>query len=155
MQIITSSDLPERLRGHELAALLIEGANSKAVRVAPCLATSQDAGILAEAKLILLGAVTRWADSGSGAVTQQTAGPFSVSVDTSQKARGYALWPSEITALQELCSTGEVSAAPAFSFTPSGGAASTHRPWCSLMFRATYCSCGADIAGAPIYEAGA
>ena len=28
-----------------------------------------------------------------------------------------------------------------------------HRPWCSLMFGATYCSCGADIAGEPIYEA--
>ena len=27
-----------------------------------------------------------------------------------------------------------------------------HRPWCSLMFGATYCSCGADIAGEPIYE---
>ena len=31
--------------------------------------------------------------------------------------------------------------------------ASNHRPWCSLMFSATYCSCGADIAGEPIYEA--
>lgn len=30
---------------------------------------------------------------------------------------------------------------------------SIHRPWCSLMFGATYCSCGADIAGEPIYEA--
>lgn len=28
-----------------------------------------------------------------------------------------------------------------------------HRPWCSLMFGATYCSCGSDIAGEPIYEA--
>ncbi|MCT1607160.1 phage Gp19/Gp15/Gp42 family protein [Nesterenkonia massiliensis] len=27
-----------------------------------------------------------------------------------------------------------------------------HRPWCSLAFGATYCSCGADIAGEPIYE---
>lgn len=29
---------------------------------------------------------------------------------------------------------------------------SVHRPWCSLAFGA-YCSCGADIAGEPIYEA--
>lgn len=27
-----------------------------------------------------------------------------------------------------------------------------HLPWCSLMMGATYCSCGADIAGEPIYE---
>ncbi|WP_300345496.1 hypothetical protein [Nesterenkonia sp.] len=27
-----------------------------------------------------------------------------------------------------------------------------HRPWCSLAFGAAYCSCGADIAGEPIYE---
>lgn len=28
----------------------------------------------------------------------------------------------------------------------------THIPWCSLHFGALYCSCGADIAGTPIYE---
>jgi hypothetical protein len=30
----------------------------------------------------------------------------------------------------------------------------THLPWCSLMMGAAYCSCGADIAGYPIYEGG-
>ena len=34
------------------------------------------------------------------------------------------------------------------------GSSSTHLPWCSLNFGATYCSCGADIAGYPIYEGG-
>lgn len=29
-----------------------------------------------------------------------------------------------------------------------------HLPWCSLMFGATYCSCGVDIAGEPIFELG-
>lgn len=29
---------------------------------------------------------------------------------------------------------------------------SGHLPWCSLNFGANYCSCGADIAGEPIYE---
>jgi hypothetical protein len=29
-----------------------------------------------------------------------------------------------------------------------------HVPWCNLMFGASYCSCGADIAGRPIYEGG-
>ena len=32
--------------------------------------------------------------------------------------------------------------------------ASAHLPWCSLAFGALYCSCGADIAGYPIYEGG-
>ena len=39
----------------------------------------------------------------------------------------------------------------AFSVRPSGGV-SSHLPWCSLMFGATYCSCGVDIAGEPIFE---
>lgn len=29
-----------------------------------------------------------------------------------------------------------------------------HLPWCNLNFGAEYCSCGADIAGYPIYELG-
>lgn len=32
------------------------------------------------------------------------------------------------------------------------GAGTAHLPWCSLMLGATYCSCGVDIAGKPIYE---
>ena len=31
---------------------------------------------------------------------------------------------------------------------------SCHLPWCSLSMGAAYCSCGADIAGYPIYEGG-
>lgn len=45
---------------------------------------------------------------------------------------------------------------------PSGGAfsvdtvpcASVHQPWCNLAFGATYCSCGADLAGFPLWEYG-
>ena len=32
------------------------------------------------------------------------------------------------------------------------GACSVHAPWCSLNFAATFCSCGVDIAGEPIFE---
>lgn len=39
----------------------------------------------------------------------------------------------------------------AFSIRP-GGTTSTHMPWCAVNMGATYCSCGADIAGWPIYE---
>lgn len=34
------------------------------------------------------------------------------------------------------------------------GSSSLHLPWCSLHFGATYCSCGVDIAGYPIFEGG-
>lgn len=30
----------------------------------------------------------------------------------------------------------------------------SHLPWCALSLGASYCSCGADIAGYPIYETG-
>lgn len=39
----------------------------------------------------------------------------------------------------------------AFSITPHA-AGSSHLAWCSLYFGATYCSCGTDIAGYPIFE---
>lgn len=32
---------------------------------------------------------------------------------------------------------------------------SAHLAWCSLNFGATYCSCGVDIAGFPLFEGGA
>jgi len=34
------------------------------------------------------------------------------------------------------------------------GSGAVHLPWCSLSMGALYCSCGADIAGTPIYEGG-
>jgi hypothetical protein len=34
------------------------------------------------------------------------------------------------------------------------GSSSAHLPWCSINFGATYCSCGVDIAGYPIFEGG-
>lgn len=39
----------------------------------------------------------------------------------------------------------------AFGVQIAGFSASIHAPWCSINFGALYCSCGADIAGAPIY----
>ena len=39
----------------------------------------------------------------------------------------------------------------AFSITPYSGSA-IHLAWCAFALGGTYCSCGADIAGLPIYE---
>ncbi len=105
MTIIDVSDLPAAIQSAELVETMVAGANAKALRVAPCLSSSDPAPTddqLAEAKLVLIGAVKRWAEAGSGAVQQQTAGPFSVSTDTRQRT-GYNLWPSEIEGLQEIC----------------------------------------------------
>lgn len=42
----------------------------------------------------------------------------------------------------------------AFSVDMVGGVRPVHLSWCSLNFGATYCSCGANLAGYPIYEGG-
>ena len=148
--IIDVSDLPESLRTVELIDIMVAGANAKAARIAPCLSSADPAPTqdqLAEAVLILVGAVKRWADAGSGALQQQTAGPFSQTLDTRQRP-GFNLWPSEIEQLQAICATEK---AGAFSID-TAPECSAHLPWCSLNFGATYCSCGVDIAGEPIFE---
>lgn len=102
--IITVANIPS-----DVAALvdpntlqtMVDGANARALRVAPCLSepTTEQ---LAEAKLILLGAVTRWSQAGSGAVVQHTASVYSETIDTRNRT-GYNFWPSEINQLGDLC----------------------------------------------------
>ena len=119
MAIIVVDDLPESIRSHELIDVMVEGVNAKAERVAPCLVgTDVVSSVLAEARLILIGAVRRWVEAGAGAFSQQTAGPWSVSTDTRQRT-GFNLWPSEIAALQELCSSGGDGAAFTVDMTGS------------------------------------
>lgn len=104
-------------------------------------------GQYAEAKLVLIGAIKRWAESGTGALQSQTAGPFSQTVDT-RTATGYHLRPAEILQLQAICQNGTAGA-----FTiDTAPSLSCHAAVCSLVFGASYCSCGADIAGFPLYE---
>ena len=152
VEIITVADLPASVQSAELVDVMVDGANAKAARIAPCLASTDpapNADQLAEARLILIGAVKRWADAGSGAVQQQTAGPFSQTLDTRQRP-GYNMWPSEIEQLQALCAT-EKAGAFSIDTAPSNSA---HLAWCSLNLGAVYCSCGVDIAGYPIFEFG-
>lgn len=125
------------------------GLNAAARRVAPCLVGEDvDPGKLDEAKLILLGAITRWSQAGSGAFQQQTAGPFAVVTDTRQRG-GYRLWPSEITDLQTICKGEDAGKAYSVDTVSDCG---VHAEICSLNFGATYCSCGVDIVGTPIFE---
>lgn len=112
-ELITTTDLPTALQAQELVDAMVAGANAKASRVAPCLTwdgtvaeqPAPTADQVAEARLVLIGAVKRWAEAGSGALQSQSAGIFAHTVDTRQRA-GYNLWPSEITALQAICNAG-------------------------------------------------
>lgn len=153
-EIITSEDLPASVvsaADEAELALMIAGANARASRVAPCLASTDPvptADQIAEAKLILVGAVKRWAQAGSGAYQSQTAGPFAVAVDTRQRG-GYNLWPSEITQLQELCGKRERAA---FQIDMAPSLLARHAETCALVFGALYCDCGADLAGVPLWD---
>ena len=130
MSIITVDNLPASLRDHELVHDLVDGANAKAARVAPCLTSADPAPsfeMLAEARLTLIGAVKRWVESGAGALSQQAAGPFSQTIDTRSRT-GFNLWPSEIQDLQAICSTGPAKReAYSFDTAPAGGL-SAHLP---------------------------
>lgn len=156
--IIAATDLPASVQSHELIVALVDGANAKATRVAPCLGwdgtvADQPAPSLDqidEARLVLIGAVKRWAETGSGSLQSQTAGPFGMQVDTRQRT-GFNLWPSEIEALQEICSTG-ATGREAFAIDTAGAVGVTHAESCALNFGALYCDCGADIAGFPLFE---
>lgn len=149
-EIITSADLPDDVASNAMSQIWVDGANARASRVAPCLAaedTPPTDDQLAEAKLVLIGAVTRWAQAGAGAFQAQTVGAFGVTVDTRQRG-GYNLWPSEITQLEDICKNGAESSAYSFDTVPCGA---YHSPICSIYFGGA-CSCGASIAWQPIYE---
>lgn len=137
------------------AEKMIRRAEAQARLVAPCLRTPED---LSEddreaVTSILCDAILRWNDAGSGAVSQQTAGPFSQTMDTRQTRRSL-FWPSEIDLLQKICSGDSNDGA--FSIDTLGGAGGpVHADICSLHFGAGYCSCGADLTRAyPLYETG-
>lgn len=78
---------------------------------------------------------------------QQSAGPFSVSAKPANPHGDFYLTKSEKAALGG-------GAQKAFGIVIGGTGASIHLPWCDLNFGGATCSCGADIAGEPIYEAG-
>jgi|SRR5690554_275464 len=145
---LTPDDLEPFAAIPEARALaLIEDAIALAARVAPCI-LDEDFAHAAAAKAVLREAILRRNEAGSGAVTQQGAGPFQLSVDTRQPRRAM-FRPDEVAQLQELCRDA-TPAAFSVDTAPAGG--SRHSPICSLMFGAAYCSCGADIAGEPLHE---
>lgn len=78
----------------------------------------------------------------------------SVSVDDGSTSRMYRSSKGRVVILDEWWDLlGTDNKAGAFSVIPSRPC-SAHLPWCSLMLGATFCSCGVDIAGEPIFELG-
>lgn len=131
------------------ALAMIEDVLALAARVAPCILL-EDFEHAGAARAILRSAVLRWHDAGSGAATQQTAGPFSVSTSV---ARTSMFWPTEITNLQGLCSGAGDESGGAYAIDTLPYRYPHHADICSLAFGALYCSCGADLTGSyPLWE---
>lgn len=79
-----------------------------------------------------------------------------VAVDDGSSSRSYKSGKGRVTILDEWWELlGLVETSGAFSVDMAGGPCSPHLPWCTLMLRGNYCSCGVDIAGRPIFEGGA
>lgn len=145
---ITPADLaPFATIETEKADAMIADALALAALTAPCI-TSEDFTYDAAAKAIIRGAILRWNDAGSGAYSQVTTGPFSAATDTRAARKGMFL-PSELDDLKALCSEG--GGGKAFSVDTVATSAA-HSASCSLNFGALYCSCGADIAGFPLFD---
>ena len=130
------------------AQAMIDDAMATAALYAPCIL---DDGFVhaAAAKAIIRAAILRWNDVGSGAFTSEQTGPFSATVDT-RVARRSMFTGAEIDDLRKLCAE-----APSGAFdidTISSSWLWFHADVCSLVFGANYCSCGADIAGFPLWE---
>lgn len=78
-----------------------------------------------------------------------------VSVDDGQTSRAYRSGKGRVTILDEWWTLlGLTDPAGAFAIDMVGVPGTAHLPWCSLAFGASYCSCGVDIAGVPIFEGG-
>lgn len=81
----------------------------------------------------------------------------SVTVDDGTTARTYQSGKGRIDIIDEwwtLLGLTDPDDSGAFSIDMIPPVGSLHLPWCSLAFGATFCSCGVDIAGKPIFELG-
>lgn len=136
-------------------AILIEDAEVFATMAAPPLADPLPLtdSQRAQVKTILRRAVIREADAGSGAKTQETAGPYSYTVDTRKSTDVSFLTEEEEDALRGV--VGIVKSTQAFNTDVTSAGYSLHLPWCDLMFGGLTCSCGVSLTGSyPIFEMG-
>ena len=148
---ITAADLQKFDADLETATAgdMIRTAWVRALRFAPCLKEEDfdDEADLEIVKDVLRGAILRWAERGSGAVTQRNAGEYGETL----KASDTALFrPQEIRDLQSLCSGyRKRGLATTISTIPTGYDIVQHAEWCAWNFQAnpSFCDCGALLSG--------
>lgn len=75
-----------------------------------------------------------------------------VAVDDASTARTYRSSKGRVFILDEWWDLLSPTVSSGAFVVDTVGFGTSHLPWCSLMFGATYCSCGVDIAGEPIFE---
>jgi hypothetical protein len=153
MPFATVADLRERWPdmppgADEHAAVLLDDASQFILDVCPTAANAS-----ASTRRRIVCSVVRRSMESSGIPAgvesfQESAGPFQQTFRPANTGGDFYLTKSEKKALGE-------GAQRAFGVTVAAFSATvTHRPWCSLMLGATYCSCGADLTGeGPLWEA--
>lgn len=134
--------------GDEYAEVLLEDASQFILDMVPGAVTAS----AATRRRVVCAVVRRSMEAGAADTAgfesiQMGAGPFQYGGKVSNPSGDFYLTKQEKKALGD----GEQKA---FGVQVAGLCAVRHRPWCNLNFGANYCSCGADIAGEPIYEAG-
>lgn len=163
MPLLTPADLdPFATIEASTAQAMIDDAVALAVSVAPCLSASSTAILTAEqdaaVKAILRRAVLRWHEVGTGTVTQQTAGAFTQSMDTTRSSPRGLFWPSEITDLQSICKSASGTAVErqVFTVNTGGRVGPRHSIYCDQTFGGASCSCGSYLNNylGPIPECG-
>ena len=136
------------------AQAMIDDALAIAAVIAPCI-LEPDFAYEDAAKAIIRGALLRWNAADTGAVTSQTAGPFSVSIDSSVRRNGMYT-PSEIEQLQALCkaNSGDTSGGAWGYDTIPTGVVQQHAEICCKTFNEPHCSCGANLtrSGRPLWD---
>lgn len=77
-----------------------------------------------------------------------------VSVDDGRESRTYRSSAGRVTIRDEWWAllSDDSKSTGAFSIVPGGAGFVNHLAWCAVVFGANWCSCGADIAGDPIFE---
>ena len=79
----------------------------------------------------------------------------SVSIDEASSSRTYRSGKGRVTILEEWFALLSTDTEDGGAFTlDMVGTGTYHLDWCAATLGASYCSCGADIAGTPIYELG-
>jgi len=149
--VITPADLaPYAEISEDKANSMITAVLARAALKAPCI-TRADFAYPQAAKAVLMEAILRWHDAGNGARTQTVIGPFQGMVDTTVTRRGL-FTPTELEELEEMCREDTDSRGGAYDTAGHTRHRGNHADVCSLNLGAHYCSCGADIAGKPLWE---